>query len=149
MKNKLEADDAKKKPGAPPFGAIAWEDLLGFMPKALILEALADKVEGDPEEKDVWDSVVRLATLRAATAAGSDTLLARFRREARYAALVFAAENLYVRRGFHGDEKNPLSAAANKQEELLRDLAMHARAERGGGEAFTEPMQTRATGNMI
>jgi len=133
----------------PAFGKLAWRDLIGFMSEDLIVQALADKERGVPDPA-AWAAVHALAQQRAANAFGREIVPEEFSNAVVYAMRIFAAEILFVRRGFHGEEKNPYTAQANRQEKMLRELAGgDALAEEGGGTAITEPMKTTARGNMI
>jgi hypothetical protein len=133
----------------PAFGKLAWRDIIGLLPEDRIVEALADKDRNTPDSA-AWSAVVDMAQQRAANAFGSGKVPEEFSDAVRYALRIFAAEILFIRRGFHGDEKNPFAQQARDQEKRLRELAKgDALPDETGGTAYTEPMVTATMGNMM
>lgn len=129
------------------FAKLAWQDLIGLLPEDRIVEALADKDRG-VVDADAWAAVHDMAQQRAANAFGRDRVPAEHGDAVRYALRVFAAELLFTRRGFSGEERNPFTTQARDQERQLRELAKGEALPEGGGEVFSEPMLTQVRGNM-
>jgi len=132
------------------FEKLAWQDIRGLLPEDRIIQALADKKPNVVDE-EAWAAVWQLAQQRAANAFGAGRVPAEHADGVRYALRVFVAETLFTRRGFHTDEKNPFTSQGRDQEKFLRKIAEDAKNdenEKGGGTAFTEPMQTATTGLM-
>ena len=128
-------------------GTLAWRDLIGLLPEDRIVEALADT---KPREADpaAWAAVLAMAQQRAASAFGG-RVPEEYGEAVRYALRIFAAEILFTRRGFSGEEKNPFTSQAKMQEAHLRALAKgDALPDEGGGTAFTEPMRAGVNGLM-
>jgi phage gp36-like protein len=104
-----------------PYTTLA--EIAAKLPNQFLVEALDDNGDGVPDA-DVWDQVA------ASAAAEVDGLLAmRFSTPfasppavVRHAALIFALETLYDRRGYSGDEKNPYASRARDERDKLRDI---------------------------
>jgi len=90
-------------------------DLTSLMPMEKIVESLDDNAEG-AIDMAAWESVVAQVNERLVALCGSADAVRD--RAPRYAAKVFAAQTLYVRRGFAGQD-NPITALANAQERAL------------------------------
>ena len=132
---------------SPAFSQLAWKDIIGLLPEARIIEALADKEPGKVDPA-AWDAVFALAQQRAANAFGAGKVPEWYAVGVRYALRVFAAYILFTRRGFHSDETNPFATQARDQEKFLRSIAEEDRNSEGGGVAITEPAMFSIPGVM-
>jgi hypothetical protein len=109
------------------------DELLGEMPKALLVQALDDDGDGIADA-GAWEAVQAAAEERIRAAFGGDPP-AKHATAVSHARKLFILVVLYDRRGFTG-ETNPYTAAANRAEKRLEDIASGDASLDAGG---TEP----------
>jgi len=121
-----------------PTPYVTLSDMSARLPAVFLVQALDDDRDG-AADPGVWDAVA------AAVAQEIDGVLGvRFAvpfsnplpGPVVTAAQVLAAEALYARRGFQGDDKNPWASQAKQQRALLLQIAK--------GELPLSPSKTRA-----
>jgi len=124
--------------------------LAAMMPLDRIVEALDDDRDGEADAA-VWSAVLAAVSERLVDILGTDPA-AEDGIGTERAVKVFAAELLYSRRGFSGDQ-NPWTRAAAEVEKRLRAHATgeeRANPPSGGGSVLTLPAQTHlASGGLI
>lgn len=99
-------------------------DLHGFLPPQFVVEALDDNGDGQVDE-DSWAAVQKAAVQEVDGILGQrykTPFKHPFPSIVTHAARIFAAEQLYARRGMAGD-KNPWTARADEERKKLRLIA--------------------------
>lgn len=105
------------------------EDLIGEMPRELLVQALDDDGDGLADEA-AWTAVLASAEDRLRNAFGGD-VPAKHAQAAAHARKLFLLVTLYNRRG-HTAEANPYTSAANRAEDRLHRLASGEDSTDGG-----------------
>jgi len=109
------------------------DELLGEMPRELLVQALDDNGDGLPDAA-AWESVQAAADERIKAIFGGPPP-PRHATATRHAQKLFMLVLLYNRRG-HTGEDNPYTAAANRAERRLEEIAAGEVSLDGGS---TEP----------
>jgi phage gp36-like protein len=137
---------------------VAQSDLAGKIPPAMIVAALDDNADGTADT-GVWDALAadveraingRLAPRYSVPfAAPLPDLIVD-------AALLFACEAIYTRRGMAGDKQNPFAAEADAMRERLEKLGRGDGSlpgvvpARAGGAVIAEPTKTgQSNGRLL